>query len=304
MTHPDADRPAADDLPDLVALQATEQALAARLADGRDPAGRDPVARAALKDEIVALFRAAESAERQATRLKEAAKSLAGQWRSGDGGSAAVRAGQSARVDHLGASTFIEKGWSRIALGEGAMAEEALRKALVLAPGDPQAETLLGWACLLQDRLAPALLHFHHVLLRDPQHALARACVGFACLRAGAYGEAIAHLSRALRLEHDAKATLYAHLWLGLVYFDREMFDDAKLFFRKALALGPNLLQASYELGRAHWFAGEREAARTAWREGAAANTFNPWGRRCAEQLAAVDRGEGPPRALDVTRPA
>ncbi len=295
MTSPNSGSDGPADAADLGALAATERALRARLAVARDPADR-----ARLKDEIVALFRAVESAEREVGSLKEAVKALAGQWRTGDavppGGSA--RTVQSARVDHLGASTFVEKGWSRIALGDGAAAEQALLKALALAPGDSEAEAMLGWALVLQERDDEALLRFHHVLLRDPQHALARAHVGFICLRRKSYGEAIEHLSRAIRVDNDPKATLYAHLYLGLVYFDREMFDDAKLFFRKALTLGPNLLQAWYELGRAHWFAHEREAARTAWREGAAANTFNPWGKRCAEQLAAVDRGEAPPRAV------
>lgn len=281
------------DAPDLAMLLATHNALVARLAETRDA-----TARAALKDEIVALFRAVESAEARVGELKAAVKTLAGQWRSGEPQAAGGLARQvhSSRVDHLGASTFIEKGWSRLALGDGAQAEEALLRALALAPGDPGAESMLGWAYMLQGKFDEALLRFHHVLLRDPQQALARANVGYVCLRRQNYGEAIEHLSRAIRLDNDPRATMYAHLYLGLVYFEREMFEDAKLFYRKALVLGPNLLQAYYELGRAHWFAGEREAARTAWREGAAANTFNPWGKRCAEQVTAVDRGEAPPR--------
>jgi tetratricopeptide (TPR) repeat protein len=281
------------DAPDVAELAATHRALVNRLAETRDSTSR-----AALKDEIVALFRAVEAAEARVGSIKSAVKELAGQWRSGETGGAggAGRQAHTGRVDHLGASTFIEKGWSRLALGEGAMAEEALLKALALAPGDAGAESMLGWAYMLQEKYDEALLRFHHVLLRDPHQALARANVGYVCLRRRSYGEAIEHLSRAIRLDNDPRATMYAHLYLGMVYFEREMFEDAKLFYRKALVLGPNLLQAYYELGRAHWFAEEREAARTAWREGAAANTFNPWGKRCAEQLASVDRGEEPPR--------
>jgi len=32
------------------------------------------------------------------------------------------------------------------------------------------------------------------------------------------FGEAIEHLSKAIRLDNDKKATLYAHFYLGLVY--------------------------------------------------------------------------------------
>ena len=47
---------------------------------------------------------------------------------------------------------------------------------------------------------------------------------------------------------------------------------------------------------RANWFNGNREAAVAAWREGFAANKFNPWGKRCAEMLTLVESGGGPSR--------
>lgn len=280
--------------PDLAALFAAERALQQQLEHTTDAK-----ARAVLKDEIIALFRAVEAAEARVASLKLAVKSLAERWKQGEGrGLAANRAGTTARIDHLGASTYIEKGWSRLALGDAVAAQEALQKALTLAPGNSEAESLLGWAQMMQEQYDSALLTFHNVLLREPNHALARTNVGYICLRKKIYGEAIEHLSRAIRLDNDAKASLYAHLYLGLVYFDREMYDDARMFFHKALALGPNLLQAWFELGRCHWFSGDREAARSAWRDGAAANKFNPWGKRCAEQLAAVERGEAPSREM------
>ncbi len=237
-------------------------------------------------------------------------KRLAEQWKQGESRAEHTPAARtpaagmsaagmhSARVDHLGASTFVEKGWSRLALGDAAGAEVALRRALELAPASGEAEALLGWSQMAQDQFDVALLTFHNVLLREPDNALARANVGYVCLRKQIYGEAIEHLSRAIRLNNDPKATLYAHLYLGQVYFDREMYDDALLFFRKALLIGPNLLQAYYEMGRAHWFGGDHPAARQAWRDGAAANKFNPWGKRCAEQLIAVDGGAEPPREI------
>ena len=65
----------------------------------------------------------------------------------------------------------------------------------------------------------------------------------------------------------DEPMTLYAHFYLGLVYLEREMFEDAQTFFRKTLALGPNLIEAYYELGRALWFNGQRDEAMQAWRD-------------------------------------
>ena len=63
------------------------------------------------------------------------------------------------------------------------------------------------------------------------------------------------------------------------------MFEDAEAFFRKALALGPNLVEAYFELGRALWLAGRRDEAKQVWIDGDKANKFNPWGKRCRELL-------------------
>jgi tetratricopeptide (TPR) repeat protein len=279
-------------LPDVQALRARQAAIASALA--ANPA---PDARAQLKQDIIALFRETDAAYAALGALKADVKGLAETWKQLDGRSASsAHPSVSSRVDHLGASTFVEKGWSKLSVGDAAGAEVALRRALELAPADDEAETLLGWAQMLQEQYDSALLTFHNVLMHDPQHTLARTNVGFICLRKKSYGEAIEHLSRAIRIDSDRKATLYAHLYLGMVYREREMYADAELFFRKALELGPNLLQAWYELGRARWFAGDHVGARDAWRAGAEANKFNPWGKRCAETLESVDRGEAPPR--------
>jgi tetratricopeptide (TPR) repeat protein len=197
-------------------------------------------------------------------------------------------------ADHLGASTFIEKGWSRISSGDHAGAEEALRTALQLSPGNHEAESLLGWSLMLQDKFDDALLNFQKVLVHEPQNALARINVGYICLKKGIFGEAIEHLSRAIRLGNDKKATLYAHFYLGLVYLERDMFEDAQTFFRKAMALGPNMIEAYFELGRAYWYNGQRADAVETWKAGVAANTFNAWGKRCAEALATVEAGGRP----------
>jgi tetratricopeptide (TPR) repeat protein len=197
-------------------------------------------------------------------------------------------------ADHIGASTFMEKGWSKISLGDYAGAEQSLNKALELSPNDPQAESLLGWALMLQDKFDDALLNFQKVLVREPQNALARVNVGYICLKKRIFGEAIEHLSRAIRLANDKKAMLYAHFYLGLVYLERDMFEDAQTFLQKAIALGPSLIEAYYELGRAFWFNGQRDEAIETWKSGFAANKFNPWGKRCAEVLKTVEEGGEP----------
>lgn len=254
--------------------------------------------RAALKHEIFGLFKALEGDIAELTALKEQMRVLVDKWKALAAGpsNAPEFAGEKPVVhaDHIGASTFVEKGWGLIALGDYEAAETTLRRALDLSPGDPQAESLLGWAMMLNEKYDDALMSFQRVLMREPANALARINVGYICLKKRIFGEAIEHLSRAIRLDNDRKATLYAHFYLGLVYLERDMFEDAQTFFQKTIALGPNLIQAYYELGRAFWFNGQRAEALATWREGYAANNFNPWGKRCAEVLKTVEAGGEP----------
>ena len=265
-------------------------ALAVRLDADDAPEHRD-----ALRGELIALGKGLEQDLAELTMLKDEAKSLVEKWKGLKLTMApAFSAERPVVADHIGASTFIEKGWSRISLGDFAGAEDSLSKALQLAPNDPQAESLLGWAQMLQEKYDDALMQFQKVLMREPGNALARINVGYICLKKGIFGEAIEHLSKAIRLDNDRKATLYAHFYLGLVYLERDMFEDAQTFFQKSLVLGPNLIEAYYELGRAYWFNGQREEAMQAWRDGFAANKFNPWGKRCAEVLQTVEQGGQP----------
>lgn len=272
------------------AYRARLAALGSRLEAPTATAERD-----ALRAELISIGKGLEQDLSELGALKEAAKTLVDRWKGLQGNAApAFTAERPVVADHIGASTFIEKGWSRLSLGDYDGAEESLTKALRLAPNDPQAESLLGWAQMLQEKYDDALLQFQKVLMREPGNALARINVGYICLKKGIFGEAIEHLSRAIRLDSDRKATLYAHYYLGLVYLDRDMFEDAQTFFQKTLALGPNLIEAYYELGRAFWFNGQRTEAVQTWRDGFAANKFNPWGKKCADVLRTVEQGGEP----------
>lgn len=264
--------------------------------------------RDALKEEIITLYRATDREIADLVELKERIRGLVAAWKAlGDGPEAAgdVPAPMQeptpppeatpTRADHLNASTFIERGWNLMSLGDHTGAEAALERALELAPNDAQALSLRGWTLMLQERYDEALMDFQRVLMKEPQNSLARINVGYICLKKKIFGEAIEHLSKAIRLDNDKRATLYAHYYLGLLYQEREMYEDAQNFFRKSIALGPNLIEAHFELGRALWHAGDQVAARLAWRDGAAANKFNPWAKRCAEALAADDGGGQPP---------
>jgi tetratricopeptide (TPR) repeat protein len=285
----------------LAGLRREYDAIARRLdvVAGPTTAGAE---REATKREIIAFFKKVDGLLGEMTQLKEDIRQLVDRYKqlTADTKAAAAPEFTGARpalhADHIGATTFIEKGWSLISLGDHAGAIQALTKALQLSPGETQAESLLGWAQMLHEDYDDALGTFQKVLMKEPANSLARINVGYICLKKRIFGEAIEHLSKAIRLDNDKKATLYAHFYLGLVYLQREMYEDAETFFEKTLKLGPNLIEAYYELGRAHWFAGDQAKAKSTWDDGFKANKFNPWGKRCQEMLELVAKGEEPPR--------
>jgi tetratricopeptide (TPR) repeat protein len=279
-------------------LAAEFAAIGALLDSGPGPAGREEA-----KRRIIALFKRVDALLGELGTLKEGIRGHVERYKQ----LAAVdAAGHAAGLDsdrphlhhdHLGASTFVEKGWSLISLGDPQGAIQALGRALELSPDDIQAQSLLGWAQMLADQHDDALATFSRVLAREPANALARVNVGFICLKKRIFGEAIEHLSRVIRLENDPKASLYANYYLGVVYLERAMYLDAQTFLRKALTLGPNLIEAYHDLGRAQWLNGDQVGARATWQQGAAANRFAPWAKRCRDLLESTARGEEVPRS-------
>jgi len=284
--------------PAVTALRAQYDAIARRL----EQPGGAAAEREALKREIIAYFKQVDGMIGELTQLKEDVRQLVDRFKQLATSTAEEAAPEftgsrpALHADHIGASTFIEKGWSLISLGDHVGAIQALQKALQLSPGATQAESLLGWAQMLNGDYDDALQTFSKVLMKEPANSLARINVGYICLKKRIFGEAIEHLSKAIRLDNDKKASLYAHFYLGLVYLQREMYEDAQSFFGKTLKLGPNLIEAYYELGRARWFAGEQDQAKQTWTDGFKANKFNPWGKKCQEMLDLVAQGGEPPR--------
>jgi len=258
--------------------------------------------REAVKREIIAYFKQVDALLAELGELREDIRKLVDRYKQVAASTAEASAPEftgsrpALHADHIGASTFIEKGWSLISLGDYAGAMQSLQKALQLAPGETQGESLLGWAQMLHEDYDEALQTFQKVLMKEPANSLARINVGYICLKKRIFGEAIEHLSKAIRLDNDKKATLYAHFYLGLVYLQREMYEDAQTFFQKTLKLGPNLIEAYYELGRAYWFGGEAAQAKQIWEQGFKANKFNPWGKKCQDTLQLVLQGGEPPR--------
>jgi len=199
------------------------------------------------------------------------------------------------REDHLGASTYIEKGWHLIAHGDFIAAERSLISALTLAPSDERARTLLGWAVMRQGKYDEALEILDQVLGEDAMNPMARACLGYVCMRKGLLREAHEHMSKAAGQMRDPKAALYGCFYLGLLYSQQRDVAEAERHFERTLSLAPNFIEAYYELGRAFWSVGNASEAERVWHAGNTANRFNDWGKRCADALRMIRDGQEPP---------
>lgn len=253
------------------------------------PPGAD---RSALSAAIVALFKRAEQTIVDATAFKERIRELVDAFRA----LPASPPPASARHDHLGASTHLDRGWSALAAGDWSSAQAQFRQAIALDATSTAAQALLGWALMYDGRNDEALEICLQVLLKEPDDGLARVAVGAVCLRKGIVGEAIEHLSRVAARTPDGRAALYAHFWLGVAYLEREMHSDAVEFLRRAVTLGPNLAEGWAELGRALWWRGQEDEARAAWQTGVAIR-HSPHAIRCARLLEDVAASGSPPRS-------
>ena len=101
----------------------------------------------ALKIEIGKLYRAIDRDIDALTTLRDETRQLIERWKGLRGEQPSLAPAFAAErptvhEDHIGASTFIEKGWSKLSLGDHEGAEVALRKAIELSPNDTQAQAL------------------------------------------------------------------------------------------------------------------------------------------------------------------
>lgn len=199
------------------------------------------------------------------------------------------------REDHLGASTFVEKGWHLIAIGNYAGAEKVLLYALDLAPSDVRGRALLGWALMRQGMLDQAERILVNLLSENTLYAMARVNLGYVFMKKGQIGRASELLLPSSRQARDPKAALYATFYRGLLHSAEGEFGQAEECFRNTIFLAPNFIEGYYELGRTLRLAGKFDEARSMWKAGHGANRFNIWGKRCAEALRLDDSEQVPP---------
>lgn len=149
----------------------------------------------------------------------------------------------------LDVSTLLDRAWNLIVLEDYDEAISVLKKVLAIDGKNVKGLDFMGLSLMNKELYDDAMMFFQKVLLVDPENAFALNNLGYICYKKGIWGEAIEHLTRASKQTKDRTAALYATYYLGLVYFERGMLEDAVKFFLSATRLGPNLQEAYYYLG-------------------------------------------------------
>lgn len=189
-----------------------------------------------------------------------------------------VKSQTSAELD---LATLLDRAWNHIVMEDFDEAIKVLKRTLDIDPTNIRG---LGFMCLaLMDKgqYDDAMLYLQKVLVIDPENAFALNNLGFICYKKGIWGEAIEHLGKAARQKKDRMASLYANYYLGLVYHERSMLDDAVKFFEKALKLGPNLQEAYYYLGLTEVKRYEFKKAVSYFEKGIIIDSQSKYGRLC-----------------------
>jgi len=181
--------------------------------------------------------------------------------------------------------TLIDQGWNYIASGNYAEAEKVLEMAMEKAPQNVRVLKLLGWAYMYGEKFDDALMLYQKVLNIQPNDDMARNNLGYICYKKKIFGEAIEHLSKVIKTGSDVSAILYANYYMGLVYFERNMYRDAIHFFEKALEIGPNLFEAKYYMGLSYYGKANVDKAKGIWKDMIKENPNNRWSKLAKEKL-------------------
>ncbi len=180
--------------------------------------------------------------------------------------------------------TLIEKAKNDIVKGNYNDAMKNLHLAKKIEPENIKVYSLLGWVLLELEKYDEALAVYQKVLKLDPSNEIAMVHIGFVNYKLGIFGEAIEKLSRINKEGRNKEAVLYSLLYLGRIYFEREMFNDAIEILEEAISLGPNLFEAYYLLGKAYLEKGDRKKCDEIWEKAISKGIQDKWVDKIKEE--------------------
>lgn len=136
------------------------------------------------------------------------------------------------------------------------------RRTRSLDPSDPFSLLITGWSHLLRGDPASALAAYEQSLALGPSVAWAHAARGLALGALGRGEEAVASVSRALRLSPQDPQLHFFEATMGMCLLPLGRVDEASEHLRRALQEGPELPHANMLLAVCHVMRGELEEAR------------------------------------------
>ncbi|MDB5414666.1 MAG: hypothetical protein JWR10_3001 [Rubritepida sp.] len=187
------------------------------------------------------------------------------------------------------AEDLLRRGMERHRAGLVLEAEGLYRRALRLAPGNADAENLMGVCARQRGDLAGAMAHAARAVAAVPDSALFLANQGATLAEAGRLGEAIPVLTRALALRPDDTVSLRN---LGQAMTAAGQARAALEPLREAARLAPDAPEIWLALAHAAREAGEGDVARDA-----AARVRGPLAEQAGFLLAGLGAAPMPARA-------
>jgi tetratricopeptide (TPR) repeat protein len=238
-----------------------------------------------INDELEKILKSINQVKKEIIDLEFKTKTLLGQevGVEGEGDVTGFISGiKSARVN---VETLLDRGWNYLVSGKYSEAVKELLDAKQLDPHNVKIYNLLGWAYINMEQYDKANLTIQDALNLDDSNGMAKANMAFLSYKKGNYAEAIKNLSIITENSDNKQAILYSLFYLGLIYYEREMYNDAIELLNKAITQGPNLYEAYYYLGLSYKKRGLGNLATQVWKRLIDINQYNIWAKKAIEEL-------------------
>jgi tetratricopeptide (TPR) repeat protein len=162
----------------------------------------------------------------------------------------------SLKPDHAGAWSRLTAVYRRLARWDEAA--KSCRRAIELAPNEPELDYALGNILLEQQQWREAAASFRHALAKRPRYPDAFNGLGQALKKARKYEEARSAFEQALALRPRYLEALFN---LGTTLQALEHWSEAALVYKTALEIVPSSIEVLGNLGNSLWSAREFAAA-------------------------------------------
>lgn len=237
-----------------------------------------------IREEIENTISNIQKVKNEIIKLEESAKKLL-QRKPGEKGRNSPGFLSKIKSSRVNIETLLSRGWNNVVSGRYEEAIKNLKKAKQLNPDNARIYNLLGWAYIRMEEYDKASVNFQQVLSLDPDNEMAQANLGYINYKQGLFGEAIERLSNIINNADNKQATLYATFYLGLVYYEREMYKDSTELLNKAITIGPNLYEAYYYLGKSYQKRGYTNLSHQIWEKLLSINKNNIWAKKAREEM-------------------